>query len=198
MAILKLGGKLFAEHNEQTDTISLASDVVLPSIPVPAGQILQVLHGYYDTATTVGGTHINIVDLTGTAKGKNSKFIAHWILVAGGHLDAHGHLVRIYLQSGNATTDTGSDLMQSSAGWSGAFTYGEDVPGTADGQGHSGQYSIRTISGTTAKTMNFEKGDPFAVGFWVRGDSTLYLNRSYNRSSHESGISSLTLYEIAV
>ena len=198
MAILKLGGKLFAEHNEQTDTISLANDVVLPSIPVPAGQILQVLHGYYDTATTVGGTHINIVELTGTAKGKNSKFIAHWILVAGGYLDAHGHLVRIYLQSGDATIDTGSDLMQSSAGWSGAYTYGEDVPGTADGSGYNGAYSVRTISGTTAKTMNFEKGDSFAAGFWVRGDTTLYLNRSANRGTHESGISSLTLYEIAV
>ena len=39
MAILKLGGKLFAEHNEQTDTISLANDVVLPT---PAGRIIQV------------------------------------------------------------------------------------------------------------------------------------------------------------
>ena len=55
MAVLKLGGKLFAEHDQQTDTISLANDVVLPSTPIPAGQILQMLHGYYDTATTVGG-----------------------------------------------------------------------------------------------------------------------------------------------
>ena len=62
--------------------------------------------------------------------------------------------------------------------------------------GINGQYSIRTMSGTTAKTMNFEKGDSFAERFWVRGESTLYINRSYNRASHESGISSLTLYEI--
>ena len=69
-----------------------------------AGHVLQVLHGYYDIATTIGDTYTNIVELTGTAKGKNSKFIAHWILTAGVIEDAHGHSLRIYLQSGNATT----------------------------------------------------------------------------------------------
>ena len=192
----------------KTDELRLLNDQVVMSdgaltgnVTFPAGHILQVLHGYYDTPTTIGTSHTNIVELTGTAKGKNSKFIAHWILVAGGYLDAHGHDLRIYLQSGNATTNGAPGLMQtagSSLCQSAEYTYLDDVPGTADGQGINGQYSIRTMSGKTVTTMNFEKGDSFAAGFWVRGHSTLYLNRSYNRGTNESGISSLTLYEIAV
>ena len=191
----------------KTDELRLLNDQVVMSdgaltenVGFPAGHVLQVLHGYYDTPTTIGASYTNIVELTGTAKGKNSKFIAHWILTAGGYQDAHGHSLRIYLQSGNATTNTYQEgqgapgLMQtagSSVCQSSAYTYMEDVPGTGDGIGINGQYSIRTMSGTTATTMNFEKGDSFAAGFWIQGHNTLYINRSYNRASHESGLSSL-------
>ena len=195
------------EIRKLNDTVLLSNGVLSNNVQFPAGHVLQMLHGYYDTPTTVTSPFTKIIELTGTAKGNNSKFIAHWVLVAGGYLDAHGHSLRIYLQSGNASTNTYQEgqgapgLMQaagSSISQSAAYTYMEDVPGTADGAGINGQYSIRTMSGTTVKTMNFEKGDSFAAGFWVRGESTLYINRSQNRGTNESGISSLILYEIAV
>ena len=189
------------EIRKLNDTVLLSNGVLSNNVQFPAGHVLQMLHGYYDTPTTVTSPFTKIIELTGTAKGNNSKFIAHWVLVAGGYLDAHGHSLRIYLQSGNTSTDNTPDIMQaagSSVSQSAAYTYMEDVPGTADGAGINGQYSIRTMSGTTVKTMNFEKGDSFAAGFWVRGESTLYINRSQNRGTNESGISSLILYEIAV
>ena len=197
-----------AESILKTDEIRLLNNQVImtdgtlsSNVQFPAGHVLQMLHGYYDTPTTITSPFTKIIELTGTAKGNNSKFIAHWILVAGGYLDAHGHSLRIYLQSGNTSTDNTPDIMQaagSSVSQSAAYTYMEDVPGTADGAGINGQYSIRTMSGTTVKTMNFGTGDSFAAGFWVRGESTLYINRSQNRGTNESGISSLILYEIAV
>ena len=189
------------EIRKLNDTVLLSNGVLSNNVQFPAGHVLQMLHGYYDTPTTVTSPFTKIIELTGTAKGNNSKFIAHWVLVAGGYLDAHGHSLRIYLQSGNTSTDNTPDIMQaagSSVSQSAAYTYMEDVPGTADGAGINGQYSIRTMSGTTVKTMNFGTGDSFAAGFWVRGESTLYINRSQNRGTNESGISSLILYEIAV
>ena len=200
MPTFRLGSK---DVISQTDT---NQPIIAGNVQFPAGHVLQMLHGYYDTPTTIGNTFTKIIELTGTAKGNNSKFIAHWILVAGGYVDSHGHHLRIYLQSGNTSTNTyqsgqGAPGLMQSAGTSttqsSAYTYYEDVPGTADGDGINGQYSIRTMSGTTVKTMNFGTGDSFAAGFWVRGDSTLYINRSQNRGTHESGISSLILYEIA-
>ena len=56
MSLIKIGGKLFAEHNEQTDTVSLANDVVLPSIPVPAGHVIQVVYAESTTATSITST----------------------------------------------------------------------------------------------------------------------------------------------
>ena len=54
MAILKIGGKTFATHNEQTDTISLANDVVLPSIPVPTGHVVQTHFRSFDGVQWIG------------------------------------------------------------------------------------------------------------------------------------------------
>lgn len=189
------------EIRKVNDTVLMSDGALSGNVKFPAGHVLQMLHGYYDTPTTIGTTFTKIIELTGTAKGNNSKFIAHWILVAGGYSDAHGHSLRIYLQSGNTSTDNTPDIMQKAGSThtiNNSLTYVEDVPGTADGSGYNGVYAVRTMSGTTTKTMNFKTGDSLSAGFWVRGDSTLYINRSQNRGTNESGISSLILYEIAV
>lgn len=79
MAILKLGGKLFAEHNEQTDTVSLANDVVLP---VPTGHIIQVVQTVKNN-TFIGANNTNEQLITGyhcaiTPKNTGSKILINY------------------------------------------------------------------------------------------------------------------------
>jgi len=187
------------EIRRLNDQVLMSDGALTSNVVFPAGHVIQVLSGSYDTLTTIGTTYTKIIELSGQAKGNNSKFIAFWTLVAGGSSDSHGYYLRINLNSGTSSTNNTSDVMQvlqSTNGINQYRTWWEDVPINYE-NGYSGNYGVNTINGNVEKTTTFSKGDNFSCGFWVYGESTLYINRSVNRASHEGGISRLVLYEVA-
>ena len=203
MANIILNGKTVVTQTGNDEPLIggnvLMHNDVLANATFPAGHVIQVLSGSYDTLTTIGTTYTKIIELSGQAKGNNSKFIAFWTLVAGGSSDSHGYYLRINLNSGTSSTNNTSDVMQvlqSTNGITEYRTWWEDVPINYE-NAYSGGYGIHTINGSVEKTTTFSKGDNFSCGFWVSGESTLYINRSENRASHEGGISRLVLYEVA-
>ena len=77
-----------------------------------------------------------------------------------------------------------------------AYT-GDDLFQDDIGNNRDNQYSVRFPSWSAEKTTSFAIGTTISVGLWFEGITLLYINRSYNRATHESGITKLTVFEIA-
>ena len=76
MAIsLKMSGKEVVNYNPTTDIATIKNTNIDSNVQFPAGHVLQMLHGYYDTPTTIGTTFTKIIELTGTAKGNNQRCV---------------------------------------------------------------------------------------------------------------------------
>ena len=184
-----VGGKTLATHTN-TNSLKLENSVF------PAGHILQVQSGTYDTQTSISTTRTAVITLTFNTKGTNSTFYAHANACVGAHADNQGYWGGICLKEGSAV-DFGSPMqiylgtayIPSGSGMEALF--GNDY-----GNGFGNQYQILFPAWSAEKTTTIAAGTTITVALWFRGVNTLYINRSSDRASHEGGITRLVVHEV--
>ena len=171
-------------------TGTLGSNVVFP-----VGHVLQVKRGTYKTETTVGSSAVKIIEVDLTALGANSWYFATWQVFAGVYLDSEGF--RLYATLSTATadvTDATQEWDKASSGEDNQI-FGNDIGNNANG---NNAYAIDAYSGDLDKHSGFAKGATVHCSFWAKGGSTMYINRSSNRTgAQEAGITSLVVMEVA-
>ena len=90
-----VGGKTLATHTN-TNSLKLENSVF------PAGHILQVKSGTYNTQGSVGTTATAVITLTFNTIGTNSTFYAHANACVGAAGDIEGYFGGICLKEGSA------------------------------------------------------------------------------------------------
>ena len=198
MAVLKLGGKLFAEHNEQTDTISLANDVVLPSTPVPAGQIIQVEQFVKTNAASTSNNqhsewiHLGMLKSITTTSASNDVLI-HFSCTMSSLTGAHNFSTRM--------TKNHDGIDEVSVGVSDEgynIAYNGTTAGTRANDNNT--YQMHTMM--YMDSPNYQGTIEYKLYHLMQNNSPGigYLNRTQSGTSddrHTGGISTITLMEIA-
>ena len=170
---------------------------------VHSGHVLQMKKGQYTTQTSIGSTPTKIIEVSLTAKRANSTWYGAWNFTCGQYTDAQGW--NLYASISTTTPDYSSSaqIWNSCASPNYAcMIEGNDLGNISSA--HETGYSFGSTSGDLSTTASGSQGGSFAEGavvlcaFWVRGNSTVYVNRCQNRATeHETGITSLTVWEIA-
>jgi hypothetical protein len=186
-----------------TPNLGTPSAVTLTNATFPAGKVLQMKHGTYKTQTYLNSGPHKIIDISITAKAANSTWLGEWSFYAAQDLDAHGW--NLYASIGTGTPDNTSSSQIWDASTNGnqpTMINGNDLGNITSA--HETGYSFGSTHGKLSTTSSGSTGGSFAKGavvrcaFWVTGNSQVWVNRSVNRATqHESGITSLTVWEIA-
>ena len=195
--ILKVGGVPLATHSDSTAKVSLDTNVQFP-----AGHVLQVQSGTFNTQTSIGTTAESVITLTFNTKGTNSTFYAYANTCLGRYHDNEGYFGGICLQEGSAVNFRSP--MQVFLG----TAYAADDGGTSNvgnalfGDDHGNHQNAAQIYEvvfpifTAEKATTIAAGATITVALWFRGVNTLYINRSSARASHEGGITRLVVHEV--
>ena len=191
-------------ESDEIDTIGGGTHKVLTNEDTfPSGHVLQMQRGYYRGQSIMVLGPYKLIDLSITARGNNSRWYGQWYAGFGEYLDTNGWNAYATISTAAPVYNSGSQV------WSGirsgnALTQisGNDL-GNFSGT-HGTQYSFGTHSGDLdtdqegSTGRNFAKGSKVRCTFWVKGNATTYVNRSYDRGSeHESSVTALTVWEIA-
>ena len=177
-----------------------AKDMSDFGVSASAGTILQVVYGVCKDRKQVGTSVEYLIDIEFATKGTNSAFFAVASLAIGGYADSHGFLCGLSLSTG--TSPDHNDYMDraSSADSNGAYaSYGgtlwyRDHGSTTDTD--AGQFHIASYPMVARKETTHAAGTTLSAALWVIGDSAAYINRSYERVTHETGITTLMVYEM--
>ena len=188
-------------ESDEVDTIGGGIHKVLTSEDTfPPGHVLQMQRETYHAQTHINGGPFKFLDMAVTARGTNSIWYGHWILHLGHYMDAEGWNLWATIGTGTPNRTDNNQIWSSSVSVDGnTYVYGNDLGGQTSA--HATQYAFRTTCGdlsTDQENNAFAKGDTVRCCLWIRGNSSVYLNRSQSRSTaHEVGINSLTVWEIA-
>jgi len=194
MGSIKIAGKNVVTQSG-SDEPTIASNVVFP-----AGNILQVVYGVCKDRKQVGTSVDYLIDIEFVTKGASSTFFAVASLAIGGYADSHGFYCGLSLSTG-ASPDH-NDYMDrgSSADSNGPYdSYGgtlwmKDFGSMSDGSGS--QYHLASYPLVARKETTHATGTTLSAALWVIGDSAAYINRSQDRVTHETAITTLMVYEM--
>ena len=184
---IQLNGTSLA--TESSGVISLGTAVK----PTGADQIVQVKTATTDTQSDVVTSDVTILDLEFATKSVNSKFIAIVTTLIGGDGDSYGGWHGISLTSGSTPTVT--DYIERGAATSTRSV--NDALWYVDYGVAESTYSMTPCTFSAEKITTIAAGTTISVAYWCRGQNNVYINRSRNRTTHESGITKLIVYEIA-
>ena len=182
--------KIVMNSSGTITTGTLGSGVTFPS-----GQIIHTQYDSYDTQTSIGTTLTYIMSCSWATKGANSRILARANLHMGSYSDLHGWYGGITLTTGTtASTNYDADALQANANDDSAGRlFADDV-----GNNQVNEYFTKDVSVAASKTTSYAKGTTIIVALYLLGVNTAYINRCANRATtHEAGVSTLTVYEIA-
>jgi hypothetical protein len=183
---------------------TIDSNVNLGSATFPAGHILQTQSGTFNTQTSIGITAEAVVSLTFTTKSSNSTFYAHANACVGAAGDSEGYWGGICLNTGSAAnfrqpmqlmSDTNNAYRNSDTPGS-TSDVGNPLFGNDYGNGFGNGYQILFPAWSAEKTTIIAAGTTITIALWFRGVTTMYINRSSNRATHEGGITRLVVHEV--
>lgn len=174
---------------ESSGIISLGTAVKLTG----ADQIVQIQTATTDTQSDVGTSDVTILDLEFATKNANSKFLAIVTAQIGGDGDLYAGWHGISLTIG--ATPTLTDYMERGVATNTRSV--NDALWYVDNGVAESQYSMTPCTFSAEKITTISAGTTISVAYWCRGQNNVYINRSRNRSTFESGITKLIVYEIA-
>jgi len=189
---LSIGNEIIFTHSDSTG-MAYGSGI-------PAGTVLQVQSGTYNTQTSIGTTATAVITLTFNTIGTNSTFYADAVSCLGAAGDSEGYFGGICLKEGSAV-DFRSP-MQVFLGTSyqtddgGTSNVGNALFGTDYGNGFGNGYQVLNPAFSAEKATTISANTQITVALWFRGVTTLYINRSSNRATHEGAITRLVVHEI--
>jgi hypothetical protein len=199
---LKVGGNIIASHSgvEGAGEVTLQNATLNSGVVFPAGHVIQVRSGTYNTQTSIGTTATAVITLTFNTVGTNSTFYAHAVSCVGASADNQGYFGGICLKEGSAVdfrspmqVYLGTAYNQDDGGTS---NVGNALFGNDYGNGFGNGYQILNPSFSAEKETTIAAGTEITVALWFRGVNTLYINRSSNRASHEGAITRLVVHEV--
>ena len=169
----------------------------LSTATFPAGQVLFMGYDSYETQTTVGTTETPLMSVSWTTKGANSRVEAQATLRVGDYHDIQGYRLGLNINTGSSADQSvrSSTYMQQQPNQTSNQLQNDDF---GNRQNTQNGYSIADISAVASKTTTYAKGTQVVVWLWIAGINDVYILRSNNRANqHESGICTLSVYEIA-
>ena len=179
-----------------------AKDMSDFGVSASAGTILQIVYGGCKDRKQVGTSVDYLIDIEFATKGTNSAFFAVASLAIGGYADSHGFSCGLSLSTGSSPDHNDYMDRASSADSNGPYdSYGgtlwykdHGVGSTSDGS--SVQYHIAPYPLTARKETTHAAGTTLSAALWIIGDSAAYVNRSQDRVTHETTITTLIVYEM--
>jgi len=195
------GTTTFAENATLSGTANnlgtTTAGTLSSGVTFPSGHILQIVYGVCKDRKAVGNTPTYVIDIEFATKAANSTFFAVASVSLGGATDAEGYFMGLTLSSG-ATPATADYIDRASSGDSNVWY---NVEGgnlhSQDFGNNAASFSVGAIPIVARKETTHAAGATLSAGLWVKGDSTCYINRSNSRATHEGGITTLMVYEMA-
>lgn len=170
-------------------------------VSASAGTILQVVYGVCKDRKQVGTSVEYLIDIEFATKGTNSAFFAVASLAIGGYADSHGFNCGLSLSTGSSPDHndymdraSSADSNVAYANYGGTLWY-KDF-GAAGSTASGSQYHIASYPMVARKETTHAAGTTLSAALWVIGGTTAYINRSYERATHETGITTLMVYEM--
>tara|TARA_R110002051_G_scaffold47074_2_gene93572 strand:+ start:47 stop:619 length:573 start_codon:yes stop_codon:yes gene_type:complete len=190
MATLAVGGTTVF------DGATLQSGAVLTSATFPAGHVLQVVSDNYNSQTEAS-SQVKVCDVELTTKQANSKFFYNFNSLIGGQGDSDNVEITITRSAGSTPTNTDylptENRGPGTQGQTNGYQYYQDVQVTSSSQAN---YIVRTVTSADIISSTHAKGDVLSFAAWISGGC--FINRSQDRVNTETGITSLTIFEIGV
>ena len=176
-----------------------AKDMSDFGVSASAGTILQVVYGVCKDRKQVGTSVDYLIDIEFATKGTNSAFFAVASLAIGGYADSHGFYCGLSLSTGSSPDHNDYRDRASSADSNGPYdSYGGTLWykdfGAAGSTASGSQYHVASYPLVARKETTHATGTTLSAALWVIGDSTAYINRSYERVTHETGLTTLMVY----
>jgi hypothetical protein len=164
----------------------------------PAGHVLQVVSDNYNSQTEAS-SQIKVCDVELTAKQANSKFYYNFCTLLGGYNDPDNVDIRMTKTAGSTPINTdylpADNRGPGTAGQTSGLTIYCDVQVMSAYSAHVG-YVVSTWGAADLILSTHAKDDVLSFAVWISGGC--YINRSLNRANAETGITSLTIFEIGV
>lgn len=178
-----------------------AKDMSDFGVSASAGTILQVVYGVCKDRKQVGTSVEYLIDIEFATKGASSTFFTVASLAIGGYSDSHGFSCGLSLSTGSSPDHNDYMDRASSADSNGPYdSYGGTLWykdfGAAGSTASGSQYHIASYPMVARKETTHAAGTTLSAALWVIGDSAAYINRSYERVTHETGITTLMVYEM--
>jgi len=176
----------------------ITSGTIGSSATFPAGHVLQVVSDNYNSQTEAS-SQVKVCDVELTAKQANSKFYYNFCTLLGGYNDPDNIDIRMTKTAGSTPGNTDYLPADNRGPGSGGQTYGmiiyNDVQVQSAHSGHVG-YPVFTWGAADLIISSHAKDAVLSFAVWISGGC--YINRSLNRANTETGITSLTIFEIGV
>ena len=178
-----------------------AKDMSDFGVSASAGTILQVVYGVCKDRKQVGTSVDYLIDIEFATKGTNSAFFAVASLAIGGYADSHGFYCGLSLSTGSSPDHNDYMDRTSSADSNGSYnSYGGTLWnkdfGAAGSTASGSQYHIASYPMVARKETTHAAGTTLSAALWVIGGTAAYINRSSQRVTHETGITTLMVYEM--
>ena len=167
-----------------------------------AGTILQVVYGVCKDRKSVGTSVDYLIDIEFATKGASSTFFSVASVGLGGYSDTHGFYCGLSLSTGSSPDHNDYMDRASSADSNGPYdSYGgtlwyKDFGSASTSDGSGLQYHVASYPLTARKETTHAAGTTLSAALWILGESTVYVNRSQDRVTNETTITTLMVYEM--
>jgi hypothetical protein len=170
----------------------ITTGTIQSGVTFPAGHVLQVVSDNYNYQTEMS-SEIKLCSITLQAKQANSKFYYQASITVGGQGDPDNIYIKLTKSAG--TTAVASNYLPSDNIAPGAAAISDGEQYNSD-NADIYQYAVNSISLSDLVISSHAEDDDITFGLWASGGC--YINRSWGRSGNESGVTSLTIFEIGV